>query len=211
MGLALDPGRQSVFVTGLEDEMQVIDTGTRTIVDTIEDVGWPGPMAADPASGLVLLCNEAAGTVTIVDADTHEVLKTLEVGAPGPFGVAVDSQARRAYVDDKVIDLETLEVAGWLRPRGRAGSWTQWLSTPTTAPRTHGCEAASGAMSSSPSRPHPLTPTTGRSPAPTPVGDLGHHGTGAASSHSSDNASRAVLNTSPSAIPRVVRQRTSGR
>ena len=118
LGPGAGPGRQSVFVTGLEDEMQVIDTGTRTIVDTIEDVGWPGPMAADPASGLVLLCNEAAGTVTIVDADTHEVLKTLEVGAPGPFGVAVDSQARRAYVDDKVIDLETLEVAGWLRPQG---------------------------------------------------------------------------------------------
>ena len=88
----------------------------------------------------MLGCNEAAGTVTIVDADTHQVLETLEVSQTAPFGVAVDSQARRAYVDDKVIDLETLEVAGWLSPRLPAGSWTQWLSTPTTQPRTHGCK-----------------------------------------------------------------------
>ncbi len=115
LGLALDTTRQSVFVTGTSGEMQVIDTGSRTIVDTIEGVGSFGPMAADPASGLVLQCNETAGTVTIVDADTHKVLETLEVGGYGPFAVAVDSQTRRAYVDDKVIDLETLEVAGWLR------------------------------------------------------------------------------------------------
>jgi len=114
LGMALDTTRKSVFVTGSSGEMQVIDTGSRTIVDTIEGVGW-GPTAADPASGLVLQCNEGDGTVTIVDADTHEVLETLRVGGLGPFGVAVHSQARLAYVDDKVIDLETLEVTGWLR------------------------------------------------------------------------------------------------
>jgi DNA-binding beta-propeller fold protein YncE len=120
--VALDEDRHAVYVSGRDDQLLVVDTRTRAVVDTIDGVGPSGCLSFDAESDQLFNCNETYGTVTIVDADAREVLTKLVVGGSGPFAVAIDRQAGQAYIDDKLLDLETLEVLGTLRP-DLPGSW----------------------------------------------------------------------------------------
>ena len=113
--LVLDAERYNLFATGPDDEVLVLGPG-RTIVDSVPGRGV-GCLVSDPPRDLVLGCNPAAGTVTVVDAlASSEVVAALDIGAFGPLELAVDSRAGRAYAGDVVIDLETIRVIGRLRP-----------------------------------------------------------------------------------------------
>jgi YVTN family beta-propeller protein len=74
-------------------------------------------------AGLLFVTSEASGYVTVVDTGTRDVLGRFKVGAAGgPFDIAVDWTARKAYVvgakdqSIAVLDLESLGVAEMLQP-----------------------------------------------------------------------------------------------
>ena len=116
-GVELDEDRHAVYVSGRVNQLLVVDTRTRAVVDTIDGTGPSGCLSFDPESDLLFNCNQDYGTVTVVDAADREVHTKLVLdAAAGPFAVAIDRQAGQAYINDTLYDLETLEVLGTVRP-----------------------------------------------------------------------------------------------
>ena len=90
-----------------------------------------GPIQAyvSPDGELLLVANQGTEddpgtTVSVVDTDSFEVVRTIETGA-GAHGVVIDPTGRRAYVTDiyandvAVVDLQQLSVVARI-PVGEA-------------------------------------------------------------------------------------------
>ncbi|WP_210481511.1 hypothetical protein [Naasia sp. SYSU D00948] len=128
-GVAVDPDLGVLFVSDGEG-VTAIDTTSLEILDrfaigSYRPLTGHGKLAVDEGGGMLLALNEGWGTVTVVDTATRKVLRVLRCGdrAPGgPFDIAVDPSARRAYVTGcrrwsvGVLDLATLTVVQLLRP-----------------------------------------------------------------------------------------------
>ncbi|MFE5590990.1 YncE family protein [Streptomyces sp. NPDC056549] len=80
------------------------------------DVEGPLGVAVDPVSHRVFVTQPDHNTISVIDATTHDVVRSIPVG-PHPTGIAIDSQKRRVYVANSgfrtvsVIDTTTGGVA----------------------------------------------------------------------------------------------------
>src|SRR5262245_20577265 len=83
----------------------------------------PWCVALTPDNKKAYVTNMASGTVSVINAGTHQVVKTIKVGTE-PFGCAVSPNGKRLYVsnqssdDVSLIDTATDAVIKTIRPVG---------------------------------------------------------------------------------------------
>jgi YVTN family beta-propeller protein len=113
-------GRLAFVSLSQEDKIAVIDPAARKVLKKITVGTVPIQLHATPNGRLVLVANQGSKkspgtTVSVVDVDRLQVVKTLETG-PGAHGVVIDGQGRHAYITNtyansiSVIDLDGLRV-----------------------------------------------------------------------------------------------------
>lgn len=88
------------------DEAQLAELAKAMREDTLEAYAdrygtSPEAAALDPETNTLYLTHPAGDTVSVLDATTHAVLKTVRVG-DGPEGVSVDARSHTAYVTNAI-------------------------------------------------------------------------------------------------------------
>ncbi len=156
-GIHVSPDGSAVFVA-LSDDAPGTETGSDAVARIPLPLGRvadrhsagtdPEQFAISPDGLTLYASNEDAGTTSIIDLETGEVLATLVVGIE-PEGVAVSVDGRWVYVTAEtsntisVIDTERRDVVDsflvGVRPRGVAFS--------TTLPRAYVTNEISGTVS----------------------------------------------------------------
>jgi len=136
-GLAVDGRTGRAFVAAGDGMVRVLDTGNGVLIGAISagatDAmdGLSQDIAVDERSGRVFVVSPRRNTVSVLDAGSGAVLRTVRVGTT-PIGVAVDSARGRAYVVSQGSPQPAPDrwawLPGWLRAR------LPFVSTPPSAP-----------------------------------------------------------------------------
>lgn len=117
-GVDVSPDGDKVYVTTEEEGIFVIDAVTNTVAATIPV--FATTVAASPDGAVLYAVSTWEGTLTAIDAATHELLGSVAVG-PSPRGIAVKPDGTRIYVSSladgtiRVIDAVSLEVLGTIQ------------------------------------------------------------------------------------------------
>jgi DNA-binding beta-propeller fold protein YncE len=116
-GIAFAPGPKRVFVSDEHgDADAVIDTASNTLIKTIPVGGGAGNTVFDPGSSRILVAVHGKNELAVIDPDKMEVIGRYPMGVEDPHGVALDVQARLAFVagegDDRLalVDLNDMKV-----------------------------------------------------------------------------------------------------
>jgi YVTN family beta-propeller protein len=114
VGVAVDlTGKFAVVAESGRGKVAILDLTKFTVTGEVSTDAGSSSIAVAGTQAVVV--NQDADTVSILDFTNATLQKTLTVGR-GPFGVAVDPVARKAYVTNEddgtvsVIDLATLAV-----------------------------------------------------------------------------------------------------
>lgn len=132
--IAFNPGGTRVFVTDRVSGMiSVIDTGTDTLVDTVNVEGSPDnivigpgetvdtppgtgyPGSEKPVPCLLYVCNYFNDSISVIDIAAGHIVNRIKTGS-GPVGIAISDDGERIYVvnersdDVYVIDNSTMSV-----------------------------------------------------------------------------------------------------
>jgi len=122
-GVDVSPDGDKVYVTTEEEGIVVIDAATNTVAATIPVNATT--VAASPDGAVLYAVSTWEGTLTALDAATHELRGSVAVG-PSPRGIAVKPDGTRIYVSSladgtiRVIDAASLEV---LKTIQAVGTW----------------------------------------------------------------------------------------
>jgi YVTN family beta-propeller protein len=104
-------GRQLYVVCEASDELAVVDTESRTVIDEIEVGNLPHGVCLSPDGGTAYVSNRGDDTVSVIDLSAMAVVDTIVVGDE-PHGVVTDEMGRTLFVanagsaDISVVDLE---------------------------------------------------------------------------------------------------------
>src|SRR5919201_1124740 len=147
-GVAVDERTGRVFVAGEDSsglgDVSVLDVMSGRLVRSVTVGMLPTAVAVDARSGRVFVANKGPvdgnlvplsnGTVTVLDARSGAVLRTIGVGTY-PTALAVDERAGRAFVVN-ASGTTVRTSQGWCE---RAVQWLQparlpWLPRPATPP-----------------------------------------------------------------------------
>ncbi|HJT03628.1 MAG TPA: Hsp70 family protein [Pseudonocardiaceae bacterium] len=120
--LAFAPDGRKLYVTIYNDQrtihtINVIDTGSNTVIATIPQQARPFLPAITPDGKRLFVPNHDIAAVSVIDTDTDKVIAQVQV-APNPHWVAFSPDGRRAYTANhesnvvSVIDVSTLAVVG---------------------------------------------------------------------------------------------------
>jgi YVTN family beta-propeller protein len=120
--VAVDPDTQSIYV--VDSEVSLIDGGTRTVTATLpvcKPRSSPVAVAVDPGARIVYVMTYGGG-VSMLNADTHAVTKTIEF--EGPMAIAVDPVSHTSYVASNrgyvICDLDARAKMSVIHPGTRA-------------------------------------------------------------------------------------------
>lgn len=122
--VAAAPDGGTVYVTGDNDTLYLVDVPLRYVIATVDLHYASTRLAIDPANGHVYTSSSAAGRVIEVDPVTRTVLRTLVVGGT-PQGLAFSPDGSELYIADEAGRLLTWDVA--------AGSQVQEIVVPAGA------------------------------------------------------------------------------
>ena len=136
MAVAPD-GRHLVVALNMADAAAVIDLPTRR-VRYVYTGSKPHGAAVLPDSRRALVANETPGTLTVVDVERARAVRTVRVGErlSHPGAIAVDPQARRAYValaNADAVAVSTRAGCG-CAPRSRSRGSGGWGRRPSPSP-----------------------------------------------------------------------------
>jgi YVTN family beta-propeller protein len=120
-------------------ELNVVDLGNAKVIKTIVLPPGSRPMnvRVAPNGSRVYVSNGRAGTVSVIDGRTYELIDTVKVGTR-PWGLAISPDGRYLYAangpsnDISVVDLNTDKEIS----RVKVGS-SPWGVTIVPAPRAH--------------------------------------------------------------------------
>jgi DNA-binding beta-propeller fold protein YncE len=103
VALALDPVAQRLYVSDFHDyKITVIDTGSNTIIDTI-DLGADGfvnGLALDPAAGKLWVSSGATGHVVVINTSNDSIDKSIPVGY-SMWGIGINEAQGLVFVADQ--------------------------------------------------------------------------------------------------------------
>lgn len=122
-GVAVYPNMLKIYVAAfLNKQVRAVDLITNS--DPGIDVGLnPYGIAITPDGKWVYVTNRGNNTVSVINTETNNVVKTIHVGE-SPYGVAVDRNSTKLYVTNmdsdnvSVIDIKTSKVTASI-PVGR--------------------------------------------------------------------------------------------
>jgi len=125
--IALDPHGQKLYVTNRSSgNVSVIDTASKAVEATITVSQAPSDVAVSPDDGhhVYVVHDSFPGPLSVIDAATNTVIKTLNAGAGFHLEhVAVTPDGRHAYVTSiaggvRIIDTATVSVSGSINVGG---------------------------------------------------------------------------------------------
>lgn len=108
---------QKLFICVFFGFVTILFSSNPVFSTDIEVAANPKGIAINPITGVAVIANEKADSVSGVDIDTQTVIFTIAVGK-SPKGVAIDNELNIAVVSNSnentvsVIDLEKYQVAG---------------------------------------------------------------------------------------------------
>ncbi|MTE17351.1 serine/threonine-protein kinase [Nocardia aurantiaca] len=97
LGIAVDPGTHTAYITKGDNTVSVIDTTTHAVTATIPVGKNPMGVAVDPDTHTAYVTSYSDNTVSVIDTTTRAVTATIPVGK-NPMGVAMDPGTHNAYV-----------------------------------------------------------------------------------------------------------------
>jgi YVTN family beta-propeller protein len=101
VGLVVDERAGHLFVADADGEplgtVYTLDARTGTLRRRTSLAGEAGSMALDSPSGRLFVLNSAQSSVSVLDAATGRLVRTVAVDA-GPTAIAVDERTRHAFV-----------------------------------------------------------------------------------------------------------------
>ncbi|HTX62955.1 MAG TPA: hypothetical protein VMD28_04920 [Acidimicrobiales bacterium] len=100
--VAFSPNGQAAYVT-TGDQLLVVDVASRRIVGQVDGLQGAHGVAVAPDGLDVYVTDSAAGTVSVIDATTLRVTRTITVGQL-PWTVVLSSSGATAYVADPDSD-----------------------------------------------------------------------------------------------------------
>ena len=104
IGLAVDEVRNLIYVTTLDNGVDVIDGKTDAVIGNIPVAGEPVYVSINTFTKAVYITDQLAGSVTVLDEQENNIATTIQLGGgPNvnePEGVAVDPFTNRTYVAD---------------------------------------------------------------------------------------------------------------
>jgi YVTN family beta-propeller protein len=118
--LVFAPDGRRLYVTVYNDQktihaINVIDTGSNTVIATIQQPARPYLPAVSPDGKRLFVPNHDIAAVSVIDTSTNSVISQIKV-APNPHTVVFSPDGRRAYTANhesdvvSVIDVATLKV-----------------------------------------------------------------------------------------------------
>ncbi len=140
-GVLTHPGGRLVYVTSEEANLvHVVDVELKEVLANITVGNRPRRFAFSSSRNELWVTNELSGSVSIIDADTNQVIETLEFLPKGfrktdvtPVGLLFDESAAKAYValgranHVAVVDLADREITDYILVGKRA--WGMALDT----------------------------------------------------------------------------------
>ena len=106
------PDGSRVYISASDDDaVQVLDTATDTIVNTISVGNDPWGVAVSPDGSRVYVANRLGDSVSVIDTTTDTVVATVSVGND-PRIPAVTPDGSRVYVTNRADDnLSVIDTA----------------------------------------------------------------------------------------------------
>jgi len=102
-GIAIDPDKDRLYVTEFEgNNLTVINTTTRQVVNSIPTGVDPRRVVIDPANGQLYVSCTEANNVAVINATTGHVIGAIPVG-PDPIGLTFDASDNRLFVADSNV------------------------------------------------------------------------------------------------------------
>jgi YVTN family beta-propeller protein len=126
--LSLDPARSQMFIAHLGDSaVVVVNTKTKAVVSTIDDIGEVHGILALPELGRIYASATKTNEVVAIDATTLKIVARIPAGIY-PDGMAYAPEAHRLYVSDEqgktetVIDVRSSKRVGTIQLGGDVGN-----------------------------------------------------------------------------------------
>lgn len=138
-------GKFVYFSLNAENAIGKVDVASRTLVGKVKVEGGPIQVFVTPDNKNILAANQGtqdnpSTTVSIIDAATFTVAKTIETGK-GAHGVVIDPSGKHAYITNiygnnlAVIDLATRQVVKTI-PTGSMPNGVSFTTHTAPAPAT---------------------------------------------------------------------------
>jgi DNA-binding beta-propeller fold protein YncE len=108
--IAVNPIGGRVYLTTDSDTLIILDGATGLVRKTLPVMSRPNAIAVDWTAKRIYVANVGAGTVTVVDGTTEEIVGTATVAQAMGGGVAVDIRNGRVYVEEHFSQPRTLKV-----------------------------------------------------------------------------------------------------
>ena len=117
-GIAYAPGPKRIFVSDEHGDVDaVIDTTTNALINTIPLGGGAGNTVYDPGSGHILVAVHEKNDMVAIDPQTLKIVGRYPMqGLDSPHGIALDTEARLAFVAGEennklaLVDLNSMQV-----------------------------------------------------------------------------------------------------
>ena len=109
--LAIIPGGAKAYVSNVgENSISVVDLDSRreTKKITTPDFRFPHGIAFTPDARIAVVTSEQTQKIVIIDAETDEILRSLDTPEEGTHMVVIDSSGRWAYFSNR--DSNTVSI-----------------------------------------------------------------------------------------------------
>ena len=124
--IGITPDGAEVWVgSNARGTVSVLDPTTGATEEALHGFGWPYRIFVTPDNRRVLIPDLRGNTLRVFDRATREQVGELEFAGAGPQGITLSADGRIVFLalsqKDQVaaIDLETLDVVGYLRTGAR--------------------------------------------------------------------------------------------
>jgi DNA-binding beta-propeller fold protein YncE len=108
--IAVNPIGGRVYLSTDSDTLIILDGATGLIRKTLPVMNRPDAIAVDWTAKRIYVANAGAGTVTVIDGVSDEILGTATVAQAIGGGIAVGIPTRRVYVEEHITQPRTLKV-----------------------------------------------------------------------------------------------------
>ena len=99
--IAVNTRNHRVYVTqgsGVSELLTIIDGLSNVVVKTVRTGRRPVGIAVDEAAGLVYVANINSGTISVLNADSEQIVATWDTNGMTAWALAIDPAAERLYV-----------------------------------------------------------------------------------------------------------------
>jgi YVTN family beta-propeller protein len=100
--IAVNAATARLYLASETDRLTVLDEADGNVLKTLTVMNRPERIAIDPRTNRVYVANVGAGTVSVIDARTDDIIASPIVAQAMGYGMAVDSPTGRLYIVERI-------------------------------------------------------------------------------------------------------------